>query len=54
VKISIGNGDLDILFISEILPKCGDWHAIFTIDFILESTVERPPEGIDYNFSILK
>jgi hypothetical protein len=20
---------LDILFISEILTKCGDWHAIF-------------------------
>ena len=28
-KISIGNGGLEILFISEILPKCGDWHVVF-------------------------
>ena len=28
VQISIGNRGLDILFISEILGECGDWHVV--------------------------
>jgi hypothetical protein len=31
VFIFIGNGGLDIL--SELLPKCGDWHFLNVIEF---------------------
>jgi hypothetical protein len=36
VQISIGNGGLDILFISEFLPKGGQWHAFGYINIFME------------------
>jgi len=32
---------LDILFISEILKKCGDWHDLLNVDYLLKSQVLR-------------
>jgi hypothetical protein len=51
---------LDCRYFSHVLIRIEGWRVadtgryLHTIDFILESTFERSPESLDYNFSILK